>query len=118
MKVPPGRPAIARRFNRGRDYLWSFTRHRLAGLMWERRPQLQARLLNSYNVGQPWPPKPFVPSRRPETIRGIRPSATLRPLPRFATNHAYAAAAHFRFLRTPPDSWTRKLTDSSMTSKA
>ena len=94
---PRFRRKVRAKGDSGRDYLWSFTRHWLAGLMWERRPQLQARLLNSYNVGQPLPPKPFVPSRRPKTIRKIPPSTRLRPTPRPATNQAFAAAAHFHF---------------------
>ena len=68
----------------GRDYLWAFTRHWLSGLMWERRPQLHARLPNFYNVGHPLPPKPSVPARRPKTIRRISPSARLHPPPRLA----------------------------------
>ena len=63
--------------NRGRDYLWAFTRHWLAGLMWERRPQLHARLPNTYCVGHPLPPKVSVQSRRPKSIRRIPPSARI-----------------------------------------
>src|SRR5947209_13092060 len=37
--------------NSGRDYLWAFVRHWLAGLLWERRPRLYARLPAGYNVG-------------------------------------------------------------------
>ena len=84
--------------DRGRDYLWAFTRHWLAGLMWEQRPQLHARLPNSYSVGHPLPPKPSVPRRRPKTIRRIPPSARLRPPPRPAPDYAFAAAAHFHFV--------------------
>jgi hypothetical protein len=81
----------------GRDYLWAFVRHWLTGLMWERRPQLHARLPADYCVGRPVPPKPSVLSRRPKTIRRIPPSARLRPRPRPATDYAFAAAAHFPF---------------------
>ena len=81
----------------GRDYLWTFTRHWLAGLMWERRPQSHTRLPNSYGVGHPLPPKPSVPSRRPKTARRIPPSARLRSPPRSAPGYACAAAAHFPF---------------------
>ena len=81
----------------GRDYLWAFTRHWLAGLLWERRPQLHARLPNSYSVGHPLPPTPAVPSRPPKTARKIPPSARLRPPPRPAPDYAFAAAAHFHF---------------------
>jgi len=83
--------------NRGRDYLWAFTRHWLAGLMWERRPQLRARLPNTYCVGHPLPPEPAVPSARPKTIRGSPPSLTPRPSRRPAPEYAFAAAAHFPF---------------------
>ncbi|SRR6266542_196024 len=82
---------------RGRDYLWAFTRHWLSGLMWERRPQLLARLPSTYCVGHPLPPKPSVPSVRPKTIRSFPPSARLRPPPRRAPDYAFAAAAHFPF---------------------
>src|SRR5438876_3655138 len=81
----------------GRDYLWAFVRHWLAGLMWERRPQLHARLPNTYCVGHPLPTKPSVPSRRLKTIRRIPPSATPRLLRRPAPDYAFAAAAHFPF---------------------
>jgi len=83
--------------NRGRDYLWAFTRHWLAGLMWERRPQLHARLPNSYSVGHPLPPKPSIPPRTPKTVRKIPPSPRLRPPRRPAMVYAFAAAAHFHF---------------------
>jgi len=81
----------------GRDYLWAFTRHWLAGLLWERRPQSHTRLPNSYSVGHPLPPKPSVPSRRPKTARRIPPSARLRSPPRSAPGYAFAAAAQFPF---------------------
>jgi len=81
----------------GRDYLWAFVRHWLAGLMWERRPQLHALLPNTYCVGHPLPPKPTVPSVRPKTIPSFPPSAQLRPPLRPAPDYAFAAAAHFPF---------------------
>ena len=81
----------------GRDYLWAFTRHWLSGLMWERRPQLHARLPNTYCVGHPLPPKPTVPSVRPKTAPKIPPSARLRSSPRPAPDYAFAAAAQFPF---------------------
>ena len=81
----------------GRDYLWAFVRHWLAGLMWERRPQLHARLPNTYCVGHPLPPNPSVSSHRPKTIRSFPPSARPRPPPRPAPGYAFAAAAHFPF---------------------
>jgi hypothetical protein len=81
----------------GRDYLWAFVRHWLSGLMWERRPQLRARLPNSYCVGHPLPPKPTFPSVRPKTIRSFPPSARPRPPRRPVPDYAFAAAAHFPF---------------------
>jgi len=83
--------------DRGRDCLWAFVRHWLAGLMWERRPQLHARLPNAYSVGHPLPPKLAVPRRRPKTVRRIPPAARLRLPRRPATVYAFAAAAHFHF---------------------
>ena len=83
--------------NTGRDYLWAFTRHWLAGLMWERRPQLHARLPNTYCVGHPLPPKPIVPPVRAKTVRSFPPAARQRPAPRPAPDYAFAAAAHFPF---------------------
>ena len=41
--------------NTGRDYLWMFTRHWLAALLWEHRPELHTRLPPSYNTGHPLP---------------------------------------------------------------
>ncbi len=43
--------------NGGRDWLWTFTRHWLAALLWHHRPDLHARLPDSFNVGHPLPPK-------------------------------------------------------------
>jgi len=83
--------------NGGRDYLWAFVRHWLAGLMWERRPQLHARLPNSYSVGHPLPPKPAVPPRPRRTVRRIPPSARLRPRRRRAPDYGFSGGAHFHF---------------------
>src|SRR5216117_657147 len=94
---PRFRRKVRARDDNGRDYLWALTRHWLSGLMWERRPQLHARLPNSYSVGHPLPTEPSVPFRRPKTIRRIPPSARLRSRPRPATDYAFAAAAHFPF---------------------
>ena len=77
--------------NLGRDYLWTFTRHWLAGLMGERRPHLRARLPGSYSIGHQLPPTPSAPPRRLKTVRKIPP----RPRPRPAPDYAFAAAAHF-----------------------
>src|SRR3989441_11173447 len=41
--------------SKGRDYLWAFARHWLAGLIWERRPHLDALLPSSYCRGHPLP---------------------------------------------------------------
>ena len=82
--------------NKGRDYLWAFTRHWLAGLMWERRPQLHARLPNSYSVGHPLPPKPAAPHNRLKARRRFSPPD--RPRPHSAPDYAFAAAAHFHFV--------------------
>lgn len=81
--------------NSGRDYLWAFMRHWLAGLMWERRPQLHARLPADYCVGRPLPPKRSVPPRQLKTVRGNPPPA--RPRRRPTPDYAFAAAAHFSF---------------------
>jgi hypothetical protein len=53
--------------NGGRDWLWTFTRHWLAALIWHHRPDLRARLPDSFNVGHPLPFKPDrlgAPNRR------------------------------------------------------
>lgn len=44
---------------RGRDCLWAFTRHWLAGLLCEHRPHLYERLPDSYYSGYPLPEKTF-----------------------------------------------------------
>jgi len=41
--------------NAGRDWLWAFTRHWLAGLLWKYRRELHARLPSSYGVGRALP---------------------------------------------------------------
>ena len=41
--------------NGGRDWLWAFTRHWLAALIWKRRRALYIRLPASYSVGQSLP---------------------------------------------------------------
>jgi hypothetical protein len=83
--------------DKGRNYLWAFTRHWLSGLMWKCRPQIHTRLPHSYSVGHPLPPKPLLPLRRPKTNPKMRSRTTLRRPPRAATNNAFAAAAHFPF---------------------
>jgi hypothetical protein len=42
----------------GRDWLWAFTRHWLAALIWQQRRELYARLPASYSAGHALPPKP------------------------------------------------------------
>ena len=88
---PSFRRNVRAKGNKGRDYLWAFTRHWLTALMCERRPRLHARLPDSYSIGHPLPPKRSAPRRRLETDRRIPP----RPRP--APNDAFAAAAHFSF---------------------
>lgn len=44
--------------NLGRDRLWAFTRHWLAALLHEHRPDQYARLSVGYNIGHPLPPVP------------------------------------------------------------
>lgn len=82
----------------GRDYLWAFARHWLAGLMWDRRPHLHARLPNSYSWGHPLPEKPPVPPRLIETVRRTPPPVRPRRRQRPARDYAFAAAAHFHFV--------------------
>lgn len=50
--------------NGGRDWLWTFTRHWLAALIWHHRPDLHARLPDSFNVGHPLPPMQTAPERQ------------------------------------------------------
>jgi hypothetical protein len=52
---PQFRRKIRGRDTHGRDWLWAFTRHWLAGLMLKHRPDLHERLPSSYQVGQPLP---------------------------------------------------------------
>src|SRR5207253_8503255 len=66
----------------------------LSGLMWERRPQLLARLPNSYSVGHPLQPKRSVTFRRPKTAPKIPPSARLRSSPRPAPDYAFRSEEH------------------------
>jgi len=54
------RQLILQEGNAGRDWLWAFTRHWLAGLVWRHRRPLHARLPDSYNIGHPLPPKESV----------------------------------------------------------
>jgi hypothetical protein len=42
----------------GRDWLWAFTRHWLAALIWKHRRPLSTRLPASYSVGHPLPQDP------------------------------------------------------------
>jgi hypothetical protein len=79
--------------NRGRDFLWAFARHWLAGLAYERRPALYAKLPASYCVGHPLPPKPSVPERLLKSAPSGLPLRRRRPAP----GYAFAAAAHFPF---------------------
>jgi len=39
----------------GREWLWAFTRHWLAGLLYEQRPHLHERLPDRYKMGRPLP---------------------------------------------------------------
>lgn len=79
--------------NAGRDYLWTFVRHWLTALMWERRPRLHARLPDSYSIGHLLPPKPPAPLRRLGAVRKTPPRPRHRPAP----DYAFAAAAHLPF---------------------
>ena len=47
--------------NGGRDWLWAFTRHWLAALIWQQRPDLYTRLPDSFNVGHLLPQKLTAP---------------------------------------------------------
>ena len=48
---PHFRKILQRSGNTGRDWLWAFTRHWLAARIKKHRPELHARLPQSYNVG-------------------------------------------------------------------
>src|SRR5437867_345099 len=45
--------------NAGRDWLWAFTRHWLAGLIWRYRHDLYECLPRSYSAGRGLPNKPI-----------------------------------------------------------
>lgn len=47
----PFRRMIRRSGDAGRDWLWAFTRHWLAAMIWKQRRHLHARLPASYNTG-------------------------------------------------------------------
>lgn len=81
----------------GRDYLWTFARHWLAGLIHEHRPRVYMRLPDSFKTGQPLPAKPPAPPLRMATMS--RPQPAVRPAPRrrLTADHAFAAAAHFAY---------------------
>lgn len=71
--------------DRGRDSLWAFTRHWLAGLLWEHRRHLHARLPASYNVGQPLPQnQPHSNAKSPSRTR----KPTRWPIPSTAPSAA------------------------------
>jgi hypothetical protein len=53
---PRFRRLLQRPGNAGRDWLWSFNRHWLSGLIWRYSRELHARLPVAYSVGQPLPP--------------------------------------------------------------
>lgn len=62
------RQLLRGRGTRGRDALWAFTRHWLCGLIWEHRPDLDARLPDSYSSGRPLRHCGL----QPGTFRGVR----------------------------------------------
>ena len=68
-------PRVRRRLrgpgNGGRDWLWTFTRHWLAALIWKQRPALHSRLPASYSVGHGLPPEVPVPGPRAARSRPI-----------------------------------------------
>src|SRR6266496_480235 len=52
---PRFRSLLRRKGNAGRDWLWAFTRHWLAGLLSKHRQDLYSRLPSSYSVGRQLP---------------------------------------------------------------
>ena len=56
---PRFRRLLLRQGNAGREWLWAFTRHWLAALVWKHRRALHSRLPDSYNIGLPLPPDQF-----------------------------------------------------------
>jgi hypothetical protein len=54
-RSPQFQRKIRGRGTHGRDWLWAFTRHWLAGLLLKHRPNLHERLPVGYHVGQPLP---------------------------------------------------------------
>ena len=105
---PRFRRKIRAKGDKGRDYLWAFARHWLAGLIWERRPHIHALLPASYNCGHSLPPKQPVPPQamlrpprgavrtpRPTINRMVPPPTRVRPRP--DPGYAFAAAAQFHF---------------------
>ena len=92
---PRFRRKIRGQGNSGRDYLRTFARHWLSGLISEHRSHAYPRLPASFSIGQPLPTNAPVPTLRLKTPPKIPPPATRRPRP--APVYAFAAAAHFSF---------------------
>jgi hypothetical protein len=55
---PRFRQTLRREGKAGRDWLWAFTRHWLAAMIWKHRRDLHARLPAAYNVGRELPDRP------------------------------------------------------------
>lgn len=62
------RRLLRRSGHAGRDWLWAFTRHWLAALLWKHRPDLHARLPASYDVGKSLPQKQAALIRLPADL--------------------------------------------------
>lgn len=90
------RQSVRARGDKGRDYLWAFVRHWLAGLLWERRRHIHACLPAAYNCGDALPPKEFIAPHQLKTVRKNPAPIRLRSRP--APDYAFAAAAHFHSL--------------------
>ena len=77
----------------GRDWLWAFTRHWLGALIWRHRPELHARLPQSFNAGHSLPPKPVRSTRQDGAF-----SRSSNRGPAWSDDRAVWAAAHFHLI--------------------
>jgi hypothetical protein len=93
---PRFRRKIHARDEQGRDYLWSFARHWLAGLILKQRPHDYTRLPASFSIGQPLPVRAAIPSERPKAPARISPPIHRRT-PSASARHSAFAAMHFSF---------------------
>jgi hypothetical protein len=76
--------------NGGRDWLWTFTRHWLAALLRQHRPDLHSRLPDTFNVGHPLASKQTSPKRQtPPNVYDDQLLETMNPNQNNLTHFKY-----------------------------